>query len=136
MKDYVFDLDRMVSFDGNTAGYCQYAYARARSVLRKSDGVPARSQHRDRRARRARARARAPRLRCASFATSSERSNHIGSSSYIYALATAFTTFYDACPILKAEPTLRASRLALTELAARTMACGLGLLGISVPERM
>jgi arginyl-tRNA synthetase len=55
---------------------------------------------------------------------------------YVYGLATAFTTFYDECPVLKAEPTLRASRLELTRLAARTMTCGLGLLGISVPDRM
>ena len=55
---------------------------------------------------------------------------------YIYGLASAFTTFYDACPVLKAEPTLRASRLALTQLAARTISCGLDLVGISVPDRM
>jgi arginyl-tRNA synthetase len=48
----------------------------------------------------------------------------------------AFTSFYDVCPILKAEPAVRASRLALTPLTARTMACGLGLLEIAVPERM
>jgi len=55
---------------------------------------------------------------------------------YIYALASAFTSFYDACPILKAEPPMRASRLALTQLAARTLSSGLGLLGIEVSERM
>jgi arginyl-tRNA synthetase len=56
--------------------------------------------------------------------------------SYIYALTSAFTSFYDACPILKAEPSTRASRLVLTQLAARTLSSSLGLLGIGVPERM
>jgi arginyl-tRNA synthetase len=55
---------------------------------------------------------------------------------YCYRLAGAFTSFYDACPILKAESAARASRLALTELAARTLSRALGLLGIAVPERM
>ncbi len=135
VKDYIFDLDRMVSFDGNTAGYCQYAYARAQSVLRKGEGVPAD----------ARIVIEEPAERnlvlellgFGAFVRDVERSLEPHRLvSYIYGLATAFTTFYDACPILKAEPTLRASRLAVTELAARTMARGLGLLGISVPDRM
>jgi arginyl-tRNA synthetase len=135
IKDYVFDIDRMVSFDGNTAGYCQYAYARARSVLRKSEGVPAGS-----RIVLAEPAERSLVLELLGFA------GHVRDVertlephrlvTYIYGLATAFTTFYDACEILKAEPMVRASRLALTELVARTMACGLDLLGISVPDRM
>jgi len=135
VKDYVFDLERMVSFDGNTAGYCQYAYARAQSVIRKAEGVPANAS--------------------IVIGEPAERALVLGVLSfgavvrdvertlephrlvsYIYGLASAFTTFYDACPILKAEPAVRASRLALTQLVARTMACGLDLLGISVPERM
>jgi arginyl-tRNA synthetase len=55
---------------------------------------------------------------------------------YLYGLAWTFGKFYDACPILKAEPPVRASRLVLTQLAACTLTCGLGLLGISVPDRM
>ena len=55
---------------------------------------------------------------------------------YCYRLASAFTAFYDACPVLKAEPAARASRLALTDLAARTLSRALGLLGIAVPDRM
>jgi arginyl-tRNA synthetase len=135
VKDYVFDLDRMVSFDGNTAGYCQYAYARAQSVLRKSDGISAEAD--------------------ISIPEPAERELVLAVLgfggivrdvertlephrlvNYIYSLATAFTTFYDACPILKADAPTRASRLVLTQLAARTIASGLGLLGISVPERM
>jgi arginyl-tRNA synthetase len=135
VKDYVFDLDRMVSFDGNTAGYCQYAYARAQSVLRKGEGVPA-----DARIAIAEPAERSlvlALLGLGAFVRDVERTLEPHRLvSYIYGLATAFTRFYDECPILKAEPTLRASRLALTQLAARTMACGLGLLGISVPDRM
>jgi arginyl-tRNA synthetase len=135
VKDYVFDLERMVAFDGNTAGYCQYAYARAQSVLRKSEGVPENTK--------------------VVIGEPSERALvlallELGGVvrdvertlephrlvTYIYSLADSFTRFYDACPVLKAEPPVRASRLALTRLVARTLACGLGLLGISVPEQM
>jgi arginyl-tRNA synthetase len=56
---------------------------------------------------------------------------------YLYELASAFTTFYEACPVLRAEtPAARASRLALCELTARTLARGLDLLCIEVPDRM
>ena len=55
---------------------------------------------------------------------------------YLYEVAGAFTTFYEACPVLKAEPAERASRLALSALTARTLETGLDLLGIGVPERM
>jgi len=135
VKDYVFNLERMVSFDGNTAGYCQYAYARAQSVLRKAEGVPADAQ--------------------VVVAEPAERELVLAMLAfggivrdvdrtlepdrlvnYIYALASTFTKFYDACPILKAEPPVRASRLVLTKLVARTLSCGLDLLGISVPDRM
>jgi arginyl-tRNA synthetase len=135
VKDYVFDLDRMVSFDGNTAGYCQYAYARARSVLRKSEGVPADAS--------IEIVAPAERelvlslLGFGSVVRDVERTLEPHRLvSYIYSLANTFTSFYDACPVLKAESPTRASRLALTQLTARTVARGLGLLGISVPDRM
>jgi arginyl-tRNA synthetase len=55
---------------------------------------------------------------------------------YLYELANAFHSFYEACPILKSEGELRASRLALAEVSAKVLKTGLGLLGISVPERM
>jgi len=57
--------------------------------------------------------------------------------SYLYELASAFTTFYEACPVLRAETTAsRASRLALADLTAKTLERGLDLLGIEVPSRM
>jgi arginyl-tRNA synthetase len=134
IKDYVFDLDRMVSFDGNTAGYCQYAHTRARSVIRKAGGVPEAAIEIGEAAERALV------LHLLGFGAvvrdvertlEPHRLVH-----YAYALAAAFTSFYDACPILKAEAGLRASRLVLTQLVARTLAQALGLLGISVPDRM
>ena len=55
---------------------------------------------------------------------------------YLYELANTFHSFYEACPVLKAEPALRASRLLLSEVTARTLAHGLSLLGIRCPEKM
>ena len=55
---------------------------------------------------------------------------------YLYELASLFHSFFEACPVLKAEPDLRASRLTLCALTARTLKEGLALLGIGVPERM
>jgi arginyl-tRNA synthetase len=57
--------------------------------------------------------------------------------SFLFEAASAFTTFYEACPVLKAdEPAVRDSRLALSALALRVLVTGLGLLGVPVPERM
>ena len=134
VKDYVFDLERMVSFDGNTAGYCQYAHARAQSVLRKAGELPAQGLAIVEPAERALALAL---LGLGTVVRDVERSLEPHRLvSYSYALASTFTSFYDACPILKADPPVRASRLLLTQLASRTLACALGLLGISVPDRM
>ncbi|HEV7556367.1 MAG TPA: arginine--tRNA ligase [Kofleriaceae bacterium] len=134
VKDYVFDLDRMVSFDGNTAGYCQYAYARARSVIRKAeascDGPIVVAEPAERALV-------LDLLGLGAVVRDVERTVEPHRLvTYCYRLASAFTSFYDVCPILKAEPAARASRLALTELAARTLSRALGLLGIAVPERM
>ena len=55
---------------------------------------------------------------------------------YLFALATAFSTFYEQCPVLQAEGTVRDSRLVLCDLTARTLTRGLDLLGIEAPDRM
>ena len=55
---------------------------------------------------------------------------------YLYAVAAAFSAFYEKCPVLTAGPEVRASRLALCDLTARTLRLGLGLLGITTPDRM
>jgi arginyl-tRNA synthetase len=55
---------------------------------------------------------------------------------YLYDLAASFHSFFEACPVLKAEPAVRHSRLVLCDVAARILQRGLDLLGIEVPERM
>lgn len=144
IKDYVFDLDRMVSFDGNTAGYLQYAHARVRSIFRKAEGAAVRSGP-----------VPTKRLGPIVVAEPAERALAIELlgfggvvaaveqtlephrlAGYLYAVAMAFTSFYEKCPVLKSEGDVRASRLALAELTAKTLACGLDLLGIEAPERM
>ncbi len=139
VKDYVFDLERMVSFEGNTAGYSQYAYARIRSIFRKAgDGAaatvgpiaivePAE---------------RALVLQLLGFGAAVANVDETLSphtlASYLHAVASAFSTFYQSCPILRSDvaPEVRASRLALAELTGKVLAQGLSLLGIQVPDRM
>jgi arginyl-tRNA synthetase len=56
---------------------------------------------------------------------------------FLFEVASAFTTFYEQCPVLKADdPAVRDSRLALCALALRVLVTGLGMLGVPVPERM
>lgn len=135
VKDYVFDLDRMVSFDGNTAGYLQYAHARIRSVFRRAgEGEAAGAIAIEDPAERALvmdALDLGPTVESVDETLEPHRL-----AGYLYGLAGSFTTFYERCPILKAEPRVRASRLALAELTARTLETGLGLLGIAAPARM
>jgi arginyl-tRNA synthetase len=137
VRDYLFDFDRMLAFEGNTAPYLQYAHARIRSIFRRG-GFPSPEPgtkilvddpHERELA-----------LSLLSFP------DHLGSTlaglapnrlcAYLFSLATAFTGFYENCPILRAEGEVQASRLALSDLTARTLALGLSLLGISVPEQM
>ena len=138
-NDYIFDWDTMLSFEGNTAPYLQYAYTRIRSIFRKA-GI-----------------------------NSSELTSHIKIienqektlslkllqfesvidqvaadcyphtlCSYLYELASAFMSFYENCPVLKHDVSVETqlSRLKLCELSAETLACGLDLLGIDVMEKM
>lgn len=140
VKDYAFDWDRMLDFQGNTGPYLQYAYARVRSIFRKaqSNGIdvsglaPADEFHpAERRLA----------LELLSFdgavhATEAALAPH-RMCTYLFDLATAFTDFYESCPILRADtPEQLRSRLFLADLTARVLAQGLDLLGIAVPERM
>lgn len=138
VKDYVFDWDRMLSFDGNTGPYLQYAHARICSIFRRADierssvrGLPivvAAPQER------------ALALRLLAYPTAIDVTLETYSPhklcTYVYDLATDFTAFYEHCPVLKADEPIRSSRLALADLAARTLAHGLDLLGIDAPEQM
>jgi arginyl-tRNA synthetase len=137
IKNYTFDLDRMVSFDGDTAGYLQYAHARIRSIFRKAGANatpgPIRVEAPNERALVLTLLGLGPAVK--SVETSLEPHRLAG---YLHDLGMAFTAFYESCPILRTDiaPDVRASRLALADLTAKTLAQGLALLGIDVPDRM
>ncbi len=141
MSDYVFDLARMVAMNGNTATYLQYAYARIRSIFRKGGFEPAT------------VRAGAPAIFLSNPAERNlavrllrypETLVHASTefkpnilTDYLFELANAYSTFYEECPVLKAEsPERRDSRLALIDAVARTLKEGLRNLGIGVVEEM
>lgn len=139
IKDYVFNWDRMLAFDGNTAPYLQNAYVRIRSIFRKGGIDPAAL---DRRAIAVRDPAeRAMALQLLLFAPTVEA---VGRTlephrlcTYLYDLANLFHKFYEGCPVLSAEDaSVRESRLVLCDLVARVLERGLGLLGIRVIEQM
>jgi arginyl-tRNA synthetase len=136
-RDYVFDLDRMLAFEGDTGPYLQYAHARIRSIFRRlggtwsGDGV--------------------------AFTLGSQAERHLALGllafpeafdmafvslqphrlcNYLFDLAQRFTTFYEACPVLSSTGALRDERLALCELSSRALALGLSLLGINAPDQM
>ncbi len=140
IKDYVFNWSRMLAFEGNTAPYLMYAHARIRSILRKAGAHPA-AQTSDRAAIRIDApMERALALELLQFpgtlARVAETLQPHRLCQQLFRTATAFSGFYDACPVLSAEPTVRSSRLALCDLMARVLARGLELLGIEAPESM
>jgi arginyl-tRNA synthetase len=137
VKDYVFDWHRMLSFDGNTAPYLQYAHARIRSIFRRGEvaaptGLVAVTVSES--AERALA------IELLAFegviAAVAESLEFHRLALYLYGVATAFTAFYEKCPVLRADGDTRASRLALCDLTARVLARGLNLLGIAAPDRM
>ena len=139
IKDYVFDWDRMLAFDGNTAPYLQYAHARICSIFRRA-GVE-RPSVRSAAVTLDEAQERALALALLQFDsvvhdTIDKFSPH-RLCTYLFDLAQVFTAFYEACPVLKEgfEAT-RESRLALCDLTARVLEQGLALLGIQAPERM
>ncbi|MDC8831650.1 arginine--tRNA ligase [Alteromonas gilva] len=137
--DYVFNWDTMLSFEGNTAPYLQYAYTRIQSLFRKAEVAPTALQanisieHEQEHALAVQllqleeqlnvvARDATPHVLC----------------SYLYDLASHFMSFYEACPILKSDvpAATRASRLALAALVARELKLGLELLGIETLDKM
>jgi len=134
-SDYVFSWDKMLSLEGNTAPYMQYAYARVRSIFRKAGPEEATGAIRpDEPAERALA-VKLMQLPETLDAVAAECLPNL-LCGYLYELAGAFMGFYESCPVLKADAKTRASRLALADLTARTIKQGLGLLGIETVERM
>jgi arginyl-tRNA synthetase len=139
VKNYVFDWDRMLSMEGNTAPYLQYAVARINSIITKAvqqeiafDGsaVLITSEH--------------ERTLVKNLSAFSETLDDVVESlephrlsTYLFDLAQSFSGFYENCPVLKEEKAdVRASRLVLCTLVARTLRTGLDLLGIDSPERL
>jgi arginyl-tRNA synthetase len=148
MTDYIFSWDKMLSLHGNTAPYLQNAYVRIRSIFRKAGGPSWTGISRRQ-----------------SAVTTTDNTVVLGEpaefdlakrlcqfaeivpqvlndfrpnilANYLFELANSFHTFYEACPVLKADEPVRSSRLALSDLTARVLQRGLKLLGIDVPERM
>ncbi|MGC5019091.1 arginine--tRNA ligase [Micromonospora sp. DT47] len=135
-RDYVLDWERMLSLDGNTAPYLQYAYSRIRSMFRRT-GTGARPEAKILLAEPAERALAFELLGFAAVVAGVERTlefHHLAG--YLHRLAATFSAFYERCPVLRAEGELRESRLALADLTARTLRQGLHLLGIRTPERM
>jgi arginyl-tRNA synthetase len=137
---YVFDWDRMISFRGNTGPYLQYATARIRSIFRRA-GAEADPDIRGSRVAVTAPPERALALRLLGFGAIvtgvGETAEPHRLCAYLFDLASLFTSFYEECPVLKAEPpSLRARRLALCVLTLRVLTTGLGLLGVPVPDQM
>ncbi|MFE2377548.1 arginine--tRNA ligase [Streptomyces sp. NPDC059398] len=136
-RDYKFDLDQMVSLNGDTSVYIQYAYARIQSILRLS-GEAEPVAHPELELAPAE---RALGLHLDQFAevlaeVAAAYEPH-KLAAYLYQLASHYTTFYAECPVLKAgAPEQVENRLFLCELTARTLHQGLALLGIRTPERL
>jgi arginyl-tRNA synthetase len=136
IKDYVFDWDRMLAFEGNTAPYLQYAHARIRSILRKAgERTTTEPSSPDLVAEERDLVLQLLQFDAAIHDTLEKYSPH-RLCTYLFELAQSFTSFYEACPVLKAEPATRSFRLLLCEQTARVLDTGLGLLGIEAPERM
>jgi arginyl-tRNA synthetase len=141
IRDYVFDYDRMLSFDGNTAPYLQYARVRCLSIFRRAGLDPAAFLNGEVAVSVAEPQERDLALALLGFGAAIDDTLATWSPhklcAYLFDLAGTYTTFFEGCPVLKA-PTeeVRDSRLVLCALTAATIGLGLSLLGIHAPERM
>ena len=140
-SDYVFSYDKMLAMNGNTATYMQYAYARVRSIFAKGqvDVEDLRRSPAPLLITSPAERALALELlrfgEALDLALADYRPNQV--TAYLFELANRYSVFFEQCPVLRAEsPQLRASRLLLCDLTARTIRLGLELLGIDVVDKM
>ena len=137
-SDYIFDWEQMLAFEGNTAPYLLYAYARIQSLFRRG-GVnepAALSGNAEPKHPAERALAVAlVRLQEVLEQAAADGRPHL-LCAYLYELAVKFTKFYEECPILTADGQTKENRLRFAQLTARTLHTGLGLLGIGVVQRM
>ncbi|HTR92100.1 MAG TPA: arginine--tRNA ligase [Trebonia sp.] len=135
---YIFDWDRMISFKGNTGPYLQYATTRIKSIFRKAGLLPddvagpiVITEPAERELARKLLEFGAA---VTQVADSAEPHRLCG---YLFEVASLFTTFYEQCPVLKADDDgTRLSRLALCAATLRVLTTGLGLLGVPLPDRM
>jgi arginyl-tRNA synthetase len=139
ISDYFFSFDQMLSLEGNTAPYLQYAHARIKSIFRRAAerGITFNPS--------APVNLESPyelalikhvlRLGEVLEAVARElKPHHL--TNYLYELSTRFSGFFENCPVIQSEEPVRASRLVLVDVTARTLALGLDLLGIEHPEQM
>jgi arginyl-tRNA synthetase len=139
VKDYVFDWDRMLAFEGNTGPYMQYAHARIQSIFRRAEvseadaatGAITITEEAER----------ALVLQLLAFgdavASTAEFLQPHRLTTYLFETASAFTTFYENCPVLRAtDESTRVSRLALLAATSKVLRTGLNLLGIEAPDQM
>jgi len=137
-RDYIFNFDQMLSFEGNTAPYLMYAYTRVASIFDKA-GLDMNSIQGDIKLEAEKEKDLATKLM--QFPEILERISQRGQPhtlcSYIYEVAGSFSSFYEHCPILAADnEAQKQSRLCLAALAGKTIKQGLNLLGIETLERM
>ncbi len=136
-SDYTFDWDAMLSFDGNTAPYLQYAYTRIVSLFEKGQVAPADLTGTpviEAAAERSLALTLARYPETIAMVADTALPHHL--CTYLHELAARYMQFYEQCPVLTAEPAQRASRLLWCQRTALTMRHGLTLLGIETVDRM
>ncbi len=134
-QDIIFDWDKMLSFEGNSAPYLQYTHARARSVVAKAGDIQD-VQDIDSLAAKERGLLNTL-LKFENVLEESRKANmpHI-LANYLFELCQSFNTFYNDEPILKADEPTRSLRVSITDLTADVLKTGANLLTISVPDRM
>ncbi len=135
ISDYVFDWDAMLSFEGNTAPYLQYAYTRVQSVFRKAGEWDANAPTVLTEPLEKQLAAELLKFEDVLQSVADTAYPHY-LAAYLYQTATLFSRFYEACPILKSEGATRNSRLQLAKLTGDTLKQGLDLLGIDVLDVM
>jgi arginyl-tRNA synthetase len=139
-SDYVFNWEKMLSLQGNTAPYLLYAYARVRSIFRKGGEGTSNIEHRTSNIELKQPEEVALAKHLLNFGITLDavaedyRPNFL--CNYLYDLAGHFARFYEACPVLKAEGDERTTRLTLCDVTARVLKQGLDVLGIEVLEQM
>ena len=135
--DYVFDWDNMLSFEGNTAPYLQYAYTRCKGIFKKLDSEFCVGDIVIEQAQEKELAIKLMQFEDALLAVAADATPHV-LCAYLYDLASSFMRFYEACPILKdtVAADTKVSRLSLAALTANTIQTGLDLLGIETTERM